>query len=355
MKTLFLIRHSKAVTRKANIPDFQRTLVKAGEKKCMSMAKKLKREGVTPDLMISSTANRALETAHLFAQNLNYPTHEIMVKDALYNEMSPEALLYVIRQVDDRYNSIMLFGHNPAFTDFASHLVRGFDQDIPKTGIVGIQFQKESWKTVAKGSGKLAFFEYPKRVAKTMKRLEGELRDELTQKAQEILDRIDTKSAKKLRKQLAKSSDKIAKDFVKVLKAATIKEEKKAFAAEKAKAAKSKAPVKPKARAKPKSPAKLKPPVKPKTAVKPQAPAKPKAKKPEAKPAVKVSAKPAPKIIKPAAQAVPRATKPKTKVAAKPTTKAASKKPAPRQATRPKPMPTKKTAAPRKPATTKTK
>lgn len=232
MKTLFLVRHAKAVTRKANLPDFQRTLVKTGEKKSANMAKKLKREGITPDLMISSTANRALETAHLFARNLDYPTHEIMVKDVLYNEMSPEALLYVVRQVDDRHKSVMLFGHNPAFTDFASYLVRGFDQDIPKIGIVGIQFQKDYWKDIAKGSGKLKFFEYPKRVAKTMKRLEGELRSELAKKTQEVLDKVDTKSAKKLKRQVKKASDQIARDFIKILKAYTIKEEKKSLAAE---------------------------------------------------------------------------------------------------------------------------
>jgi phosphohistidine phosphatase len=337
MKTLFLVRHSKAVTRKANLPDFQRTLVKAGEKKSMSMAKKIKREGVTPDLMISSTANRSLETAHLFARNLDYPTHEIMVKDALYNEMSPEALLYLIRQVDNRYKSIMLFGHNPAFTDFASHLVRGFDQDIPKTGIVGIQFQKDNWKDVSKGSGKLEFFEYPKRLAKTMKRLEEELRSELATKAQDILDKVDTKSAKKLKKQVAKTSDKIAKDFVKVLKASTIREEKKAVAAEKAKAANSKPPAKPKPQAKPKPSIKLK------------------AKKPEVKPTAKTSSKPAPKITKPAVKPAPEATKPKAKATAKPTTKAAPKKPAPTQTARSKGTPARKTAVSKRPATTKAK
>lgn len=319
MKTLFLVRHSKAVTRKANLPDFQRTLVKAGEKKSMSMAKKLKREGVTPDLMISSTANRALETAHLFARNLNYPPHEIMVKDALYNEMSPEALLYVVRQVDDRYNSIMLFGHNPAFTDFASHLVRGFDQDIPKTGIVGIQFQRNSWKTVSKGSGKVEFFEYPKRVAKTMKRLEGELRDELAQKTQDVLDKVDAKSAKKLKRQVTRASDKIARDFVKALKVYTIKEEKKAMAAEKAKAAKPKPPLKPK------------PQAKPKPSVKPKPPVKPKAKEPVVKLAAKAASKPAPKMAKPVAKS------------------------APRQPAGSKGTPPRKTAASKRPATTKAK
>jgi phosphohistidine phosphatase len=227
MKTLFLVRHSKAVTRKADMPDFSRALVKAGEKKSMSMSKKLKKEGVMPDLIISSTANRALETAHVFAKNLDYPTQDIMVKDALYNEMSPEALLYLVRQVDDKFKSIMLFGHNPAFTDFASYLVKGFDQDIPKTGIVGIQFKKDSWKEISKGGGKLAFFEYPKRLAKTMKRLEGEVRAELIKTSQDILEKIDTNSAKKMKKQIAKASDKIAKDFIKIMKAAVSEEEQK--------------------------------------------------------------------------------------------------------------------------------
>jgi phosphohistidine phosphatase len=320
MKTLFLVRHSKAVTRKANLPDFQRTLVKAGEKKSMSMAKKLKREGVTPDLMISSTANRALETAHLFARSLEYPTHEIMVKDALYNEMSPEALLYLVRQVDDRYTSIMLFGHNPAFTDFASHLVRGFDLDIPKSGIVGIQFRKESWKAVTKGSGKLEFFEYPKRLAKTMRRLEEELREELAKKTQDILDKIDTKSAKKLKKRVDKASDTIAKDFVKILKTTTIKEEKKAMAAEKA------AQTKPEAKPKPKK--KPTPPAKPKTTK----PAMPKTAKPALKSEAKAAVKRAPKLTKPQAKtavkpAAKAAPKPIKKVTPKPTTKAAPKRP----------------------------
>lgn len=318
MKTLFLVRHSKAVTRKANLPDFQRTLVRSGEKKATSMAKKLKREGVTPDLMISSTANRALETAHLFARNLDYPTHEILVKDVLYNEMSPEALLDVVRQVDDRYKSVMLFGHNPAFTDFACYLVKGFDQDIPKTGIVGIQFQKDRWNDVAKGFGKLEFFEYPRRLAKTMKRLEVELSSELARRTQDILDRVDAKSAKKLKKQVENVSDKIAKDFIRILKAYTIKEEKKALTAQRTKA----------------------------VSPKPKPPAKPKGTKPEAKPKAKTEPKPKTIVRKAEAKGSARAA---TDAAPKATKKAASKKSAQTQAIKPKEDASQKTQTPAKP------
>lgn len=338
MKTLFLVRHSKAVTRKANLPDFRRALVKAGEKKSMSMAKKLKKEGVLPDLIISSTANRALETAHLFAQNLDYPTHEILVKDALYNEMSPEALLYLVRQVDDKFRSIMLFGHNPAFTDFASYLVRGFDQDIPKTGIVGIQFRKDSWKDISKGSGKLEFFEYPKRLAKTMKRMEEELRSELSQSTLDILERIDTRSAKKLKKQVEKGSSRIAKDFVAAMKAALIKEEKKAAALEKIKAD----TTKPEAKPAPKKSAA-------KAAAKPAAKATDKRMKKSVKTTVKVAAKP-PKKTAPKRPAKTQAAKLKAAPAPK---KVASKKPPKVQVAKPKTSPAPRKVAPKKAAAKK--
>ena len=167
---------------------------------------------------------------------------------------------------------------------------------------------------------------------------------DVAQKALDILDKVDTKSAKKLKKQVARSSDRIAKDFVKVLKAYTIKEEKKAIAAEKAKAAKPKPSAKPKPQTKPKSQAKPRPTARPKTSAKPKPPAKKQAKKPAVKPAPKSSAKPAPKIVKPAAKPAPKVTKPSTKAAPKPAakpapkprTKAAPKTPAPRRTAKPK-------------------
>jgi phosphohistidine phosphatase len=324
MKTLFLVRHSKAVTRKADLPDFQRTLVKAGEKKATSMARKLKKEGVMPDLMISSTANRALETAHLFAKNLDYSNKDIVVKDALYNEMSPEALLYIVRQVDEKHNSIMLFGHNPAFTDFASYLVKGFEEDIPKTGIVGIQFNKDNWKDIVKGSGKLEFFEYPKRLSKTLKRLEAELQIEIAMNVQDVLDKMEPKSAKKMKKAVKKSSDRIAKDFIKLMKVESVKEEKKALALEKAKERKAKL----KSKQKPRSKAEPKPKPKPEPSTK--AKAKPKA---TAAPEPKTRVKPKPKTgAEQAAKHKPKAVAAKTTRAASPkrTRKTAVKKQAPK-------------------------
>ena len=48
-----LAMHGKAVKRDVNIPDFQRTLVKKGKEESLDMAKKIKKVGICPDLLIS--------------------------------------------------------------------------------------------------------------------------------------------------------------------------------------------------------------------------------------------------------------------------------------------------------------
>lgn len=233
MKTLYLVRHSKAVQRKPYLPDFERTLVKSGEKDASGMAKKLRKEGYIPDLLISSTANRALETAHLFAKGLKYPIEKILVKDALYNEMSEEALLYIIRQVDNQYNSLMLFGHNPVFTDLACMLIEDFHEDIPKSGVVGIEFSQSEWKAIAPHTGRLMLFEYPKRLAKTYKQLQAVLEIAIKEKTLDILAKVDPDSAKKETKSVRQASKKIAEDFIKTLKQTQTKEEKRKLESQK--------------------------------------------------------------------------------------------------------------------------
>jgi phosphohistidine phosphatase len=230
MKILYLVRHSKAKQRKPHHPDFERTLVKSGEKDALSIAKKLKKEGHMPDLLMSSTANRALETAHLFAEGLNFPSDKIMVKDDLYSEISAEALLYIIRKLDNQYSSLMLFGHNPVLTDLASYLIEEFHDDIPKTGVVGIEFPQTEWKAITPRTGRLTLFEYPKRMAKTYKQLSTDLETAIRDEIQEILTRVDPRAAKKEAKMVRQSTEKIVEAFIKNLKQTQTKEEKRALA-----------------------------------------------------------------------------------------------------------------------------
>ena len=140
MKTLYLVRHAKAVSRGKPGPDFARPLSPRGKNDAQKMAKYVKKKGPSPDLLISSPAKRALRTARIFATVCCYPVARIATNAAIY-EQSDEAdmLLNIIQTVANSHQTIMIFGHDPLFTAFASfykHLFAGF-QFGPDPEIIG--------------------------------------------------------------------------------------------------------------------------------------------------------------------------------------------------------------------------
>jgi phosphohistidine phosphatase len=164
MKTIFLVRHAKAVKRDKGIPDFERQLVEKGRKRSIDMANRLIHEGIKPSLFISSPASRAIETAHVFAEVLDYDIQKILIKDVLYDGYTPGAFLDMVQKIDEQYDSIMIFGHNPTLTDFASLLAEDFNQNMPKTAVAGIKYDIDTWRNVIPGEGRLIFYDYPKNI-----------------------------------------------------------------------------------------------------------------------------------------------------------------------------------------------
>jgi phosphohistidine phosphatase len=217
MKTLYLIRHAKAVTRNLGLPDFERSLIPRGEKDAQNLARKLKTEGMAVDLMVSSPANRALLTAHIFANELGYPVQKIMLKDEIYDAISSRALLRVVRALDEQVNSVMLFGHNPAFDDFANYLINDFTETIPTCGVVGIEFQKHYWKNVSKGTGELKFFTFPLHKTKratVSQTVQSDLEARLSEQTLNLLKTIDAATAEKFRDYIKGASAKLARKFI---------------------------------------------------------------------------------------------------------------------------------------------
>jgi phosphohistidine phosphatase len=209
------------------------------------MAKKIKKVGICPDILISSSADRALETAHIFAQRIGYPKKKIMVKDSLYNALKEEALLDIIQNVDNTYHSVMLFGHEPAFSHLAAFLLKDFSEGIPKSGIICIDFRRKTWKGVSKGNGRLKHFDYPRQISKAYKDKKNELAAEISDTVEKFLQKVDRQSTGKIKKSIEKSSLALAQDFVKAMKTFKIKEkELKGFRKVKPPTSKTETPVK---------------------------------------------------------------------------------------------------------------
>lgn len=160
MKKLYMIRHAKSSWSDITLDDFDRGLNKRGKESVKLMGSRLKERGVTPDIIISSPALRAKTTAEVIAKKIGYGKNTVF-KDEIY-EAEPETLHRILTQIDDKYNSAFLFGHNPGFNMLAEEYV-GFEENIPTCGIVEIAFNCDSWENIGRDNAKLISFDYPKK------------------------------------------------------------------------------------------------------------------------------------------------------------------------------------------------
>ena len=161
MKKLLIMRHAKANLGDGFEKDFDRTLSERGKKDAPEMGKRLKKNGVKPDLIISSPAARALKTAKEVAKEIDFPEKDIETDPEIY-QADISDLIKVIRNLDDKNSKVMLFGHNPALTGLVGYLTNQFIDNIPTSGVVQINFDFPTWKQVTQQSGKFIFFDYPK-------------------------------------------------------------------------------------------------------------------------------------------------------------------------------------------------
>jgi len=162
MKTLYLVRHAKSSWENALQRDFDRPLNERGLKSAPLMAELLKEKNVTPDIIVSSPANRAITTAGIFAGILGYPEEKIMQNMEIYTGGS-SALLQIVRALPDDCTSAALFGHNPVMTDFSNFMTDEHLDNMVTCGVVRIDMDNCSWKDAGERSGTLAWYEYPKK------------------------------------------------------------------------------------------------------------------------------------------------------------------------------------------------
>ena len=121
---LMLMRHAKSDRSDASQQDFDRPLNARGRKTAPRMGKWLKKNRLAPEILISSPARRARETALLVAGKLRFPEERIIWDERIYNA-SFEALLAAIRSHLEQLSTTLLVGHNPGLDDLLTYLCAG--------------------------------------------------------------------------------------------------------------------------------------------------------------------------------------------------------------------------------------
>ncbi len=144
MRTLYLVRHAKAAKLGTTIEDVDRPLHEDGVVEAYEMAVKLFGTTDVPQLIISSPAARAICTALIFQRVLHVPNNKVIINEKLY-EIDLNELYELVAELDDKYHSIMLFGHNPSFTQLASKLEPSIIH-MPTASVVRFDFEVEKWR-----------------------------------------------------------------------------------------------------------------------------------------------------------------------------------------------------------------
>lgn len=163
IKHLYIVRHGKSEWDYGNVPDIDRPLKERGIRDGYHMAKRLLLNGSVPDKIISSPAVRSLHTASIFARVFKFPYAEIEINESIYMATS-NLMLNIMKQTADQYNSLMIFGHNPTFTDLANHFLKDKIENMPTTGIVKLKFATKSWKELNHLKPIESIFDFPKNI-----------------------------------------------------------------------------------------------------------------------------------------------------------------------------------------------
>jgi len=159
-KTLYLVRHAKSSWSNSALTDRERPLNKRGRRSAPDMGRRMVAKGHRPDLIVSSPAKRALSTARNIAKELGYDEVDIVTDEALYFGSMQD----VLEGLDDRYNRVMVVGHNPTMTYHMNNLANTSVDNMPTCAIGVIGFDIASWVDLYSAGGELLDYDFPKSV-----------------------------------------------------------------------------------------------------------------------------------------------------------------------------------------------
>ena len=162
MKTLTLVRHAKSSWKDSSLADRDRPLNKRGERDAPVMARRIAAAGIRPSLIISSPAVRAWKTAKAVAAEIGYPLEFLQRESGLYLASLRDIQEVIVAQ-DEKFNSLMLVGHNPGLTSFANFLVPGLTDNVPTAGVVSVNINQDDWNLDEQPLADLVLFDYPKK------------------------------------------------------------------------------------------------------------------------------------------------------------------------------------------------
>ncbi len=159
MKTLFLMRHAKSSWNNANLSDFERPLNERGLKAAPYIGKIMADKQLQPQLLVSSPAERAKQTAQLIKETVPI-AGEIQFDKRIYEAIVP-TLLQILSETDEHFELVMLVGHNPGFENLLM-ILTGELQPMPTAALAVVDLNINDWREINAECGNSPCSDSPK-------------------------------------------------------------------------------------------------------------------------------------------------------------------------------------------------
>lgn len=150
MKTLLILRHAKSSWKHPGLPDHQRPLNKRGEKDAPRIGLLLYEESLVPDMILSSPAKRAAQTAQRVADACGF-AGEIQYIDAFYPGW-PGSYIEALQCLPENVNITLIIGHNPGIESFLEALTDEAET-MPTAALAWLHLPIESWPDLTDETG----------------------------------------------------------------------------------------------------------------------------------------------------------------------------------------------------------
>jgi len=150
-KVLHVVRHAKSSWDFDGTADIDRTLKERGIRNAYAVSRKMKPGNPVPEKILTSPANRALHTAVIFARVFEYPLSKLEINQTLY-ESSAGSISDMLRALHDDIGSVMIFGHNPDFTELVNSFIKSPIENLPTSGAATLSFNVTRWKDISRSN-----------------------------------------------------------------------------------------------------------------------------------------------------------------------------------------------------------
>lgn len=144
MKTIYILRHAKSSWDFPHLTDEERPLIDKGKKRTRLINEYLIENKISINLILSSHAVRAFDTAKIVARAIGNPLDEIKINKMIYHS-NEENIVDQFYDLSDDISSVMVVGHNPTLTNFVNLFLDEKIEWLPTSGLVSISFHTDQW------------------------------------------------------------------------------------------------------------------------------------------------------------------------------------------------------------------